>query len=155
MSVPDSTTTENWEFLKMTSDRDFPTWATREELVQFFHHTMKPYQDTEADVQKALDHAFTGGPNGFVMLLKTAGSLGGALVMLDTGMKGYIPENILLFVSISPSLRGQGFGQKLIQHCLDECPGEVKLHVEYENPAKRLYERIGFTSKYAEMRITK
>jgi predicted GNAT family acetyltransferase len=33
--------------------------------------------------------------------------------------------------------------------------GDIKLHVEYDNPrATTLYERLGFTSKYAEMRWT-
>ncbi|MDK2978441.1 MAG: hypothetical protein PWP52_1155, partial [Bacteroidales bacterium] len=32
---------------------------------------------------------------------------------------------------------------------------DVKLHVEYDNPAKRLYERLGMTTKYAEMRLKK
>jgi ribosomal protein S18 acetylase RimI-like enzyme len=33
--------------------------------------------------------------------------------------------------------------------------GDIALHVEYDNPAKNLYERAGFTSKYIEMRYNK
>ncbi len=79
----------------------------------------------------------------------------GALVMLRTGMKGYVPENILLFVAVDPSARGEGLGSRLVKHAIALCDGNVKLHVEYENPAKRLYERLGFTNKYAEMRYEK
>ena len=46
-------------------------------------------------------------------------------------------------------------GHRRVERALDEADGDVKLHVEYENPAKRLYERIGFASKYAEMRWTR
>ena len=49
----------------------------------------------------------------------------------------------------------RGIGGRLIEHCLGLCNGDVKLHVEYDNPAKRLYERLGFESKYAEMRWTR
>ena len=75
--------------------------------------------------------------------------------MLRTGMKGYVPENILVFVSILPEMRGTGLGGKLIERGVREAEGDVKLHVEYDNPAKRLYERLGFTTKYAEMRYEK
>ena len=70
-------------------------------------------------------------------------------------MGGYIPENILLFVTISPQIRGKGIGGKLIKHSLNEADGNIKLHVEHDNPAQRLYERLGFTQDYAEMRYFK
>ncbi len=43
----------------------------------------------------------------------------------------------------------------LIKRSFEIADGDVKLHVEYDNPAKRLYERLGMTSKYAEMRFIK
>ena len=78
--------------------------------------------------------------------------LAGALVMLNTGMAGYVPENILLFVSVHPDMRGHGIGGELIKRCCAECDGQVKLHVDFGNPAKRLYERLGFEHVYDEMR---
>ncbi|MCW8831309.1 MAG: GNAT family N-acetyltransferase, partial [Gammaproteobacteria bacterium] len=42
--------------------------------------------------------------------------------------------------------------KSVVERALEEAEGDVKLHVEYDNPAKHLYERLGFTTKYAEMR---
>jgi len=142
-------------YLKIIKADQFPSWARRDEVTRFFHETMKPYQDSIPDIERAMDYAFSDakGEGGFLMLAELEGQLAGALLMLNTGMQGYIPENILLFVSVDPSLRGQGLGRELIIHSIAECKGSVKLHVDYDNPAKRLYERLGFTSKYAEMRL--
>jgi ribosomal protein S18 acetylase RimI-like enzyme len=70
-------------------------------------------------------------------------------------MKGYVPENFLLMVAVDPSTRGKGIGAQIINRSFELADGDVKLHVEYDNPAKRLYERLGMTSKYAEMRYQK
>jgi len=144
-------------FTKITRKQDFPAWADYDKVALFFHETMAPYNDTLEDVKKALDYALVPGEGqgGFVMLAHRDEELLGALCMLETGMSGYIPANILLFVTVDPATRGQGVGGKLIEHCLAETEGDVKLHVEYDNPAKRLYERLGFTTKYAEMRWTR
>jgi ribosomal protein S18 acetylase RimI-like enzyme len=77
------------------------------------------------------------------------------LVMNKTGMSGYIPENVLVYVAVDSRYRGEGFGGEIVKKAISMIEGDVKLHVEYENPAKRLYERIGFTTKYAEMRFIK
>jgi GNAT superfamily N-acetyltransferase len=143
------------EFTEVESLDQIPAWTTRSQLVEYFHTTMKPYEDKPEGILRALEYAFNPERGGFLMLARLEGKLAGALLMLKTGMSGYVPENILVFVTVTPDLRGKGVGRKLIDHSLVQCSGGVKLHVEYDNPARRLYERIGFTTKYAEMRLAR
>lgn len=136
---------------------DLPPWIDRDQLAIYFHESLKPYEDSVEDVQRALDYVFSDecGKGGFVLIADDNEKPIGALLMLHTGMAGYIPENILLFVGVSPDARGKGIGGKIIKKGFELADGDVKLHVEYDNPAKRLYERLGMTSKYAEMRYHK
>jgi ribosomal protein S18 acetylase RimI-like enzyme len=136
-------------------EQQLPGWTSRDELAILLHEKMAPYNDTLEDVQRGLDYAFSNQPGrgGFAVLASRGQRLLGALVMLDTGMKGYIPENLLLMVVVDPEHRGLGIGQQIIDFALDRCEGSVKLHVEHDNPAQHLYRRLGFTSKYLEMRL--
>ena len=146
---------EQLSFHKVSAEAEWPAWARREQVVEFIHQTMNPWQDSNEDIAGAMDYAMSSESRagGFVMLAQHAGKLAGALVMLNTGMGGYVPEHLLLFVCIDPQLRGQGFGEKLLRCSLDECDGAVKLHVDFGNPAARLYERMGFIHCYNEMRL--
>ena len=138
-------------------DEDFPAYLDRQKLARFFHESLKPFEDPVSDIDSGIDYALSSEPGrgGFVLIAESAGHLAGALVMLRTGMKGYVPENLLLFVAVAPSMRGKGIGAMLVRKGVQISDGDVKLHVEHANPAKRLYYRLGFTSKYAEMRYIK
>jgi ribosomal protein S18 acetylase RimI-like enzyme len=53
----------------------------------------------------------------------------------------------LIEITLAPDWRGRGIGAALVRHLLDEAAGHgrrVVLHVERENPARRLYELLGF-----------
>lgn len=134
-----------------------PQWLTKQSLARFLHESMKPYEDKLSDIEKALAYVFDdkATPGGFIVLATNANELLGATVIHYTPWAGYVPENLLLFIAVHPDHRGQGLGRALIEEALANCDGDMKLHVEYDNPAKRLYERIGFTSKYAEMRYAR
>lgn len=123
-------------------------------LIAFFHTNLKPYEDIPEDIQAGIDYALCAEPGrgGFILLATQASEIVGALVMLNTRMRGYVPPNLLLFVAVAASLRGRGIGARLVRRAQSLARGGIKLHCEYENPARRLYERLGFTSKYAEMR---
>jgi GNAT superfamily N-acetyltransferase len=139
-------------------DKDeFPSWMTVNQLAEFIYENIKPYEDTLTDTQRAIEIALDPDrPKGaFVLLAEENHKPLGALIMHRTGMKGYIPENILLMVCVHPSTRGKGVGGTLIRKGIELADGDVKLHVEYDNPAKQVYEKIGFTTKYAEMRYVK
>ena len=42
-----------------------------------------------------------------------------------------------------------------MQTAIQMANGDIALHVEPDNPAKILYEKLGFTNKYLEMRLKK
>jgi ribosomal protein S18 acetylase RimI-like enzyme len=53
----------------------------------------------------------------------------------------------LMDIALLPQHRGQGIGGHLVRGLLDEAAAAgvpVSLHVEAHNPARRLYERLGF-----------
>lgn len=53
----------------------------------------------------------------------------------------------LVDIALLPQHRGAGLGSALVRELLDESARSgvpVRLYVEHENPAKRLYDRLGF-----------
>ena len=57
------------------------------------------------------------------------------------------PALAIIDISLAPSARGQGVGGAILQDVLDQArrTGKaVSIHVETNNPARRLYQRLGF-----------
>ncbi|MGW8314264.1 MAG: GNAT family N-acetyltransferase [Bacteroidales bacterium] len=130
---------------------------TREKFVEFLHTHLERFGDPLEEINNCLDYAMSSekSAGGFALAAFEKDQMVGGLIMNRTGMGGYIPGWVLVYVAVDSKCRGKGYGRTLIEESFTHCDGDVKLHVEYDNPAKRLYERIGFTNKYAEMRYTK
>ena len=141
----------------LRSDDDFSDTLTRDRYIDFLFTHLGRFGDPKEDIGRCLDYAFSSqeGKGGFALAAWDEGELVGALIMNRTGMSGYIPQNILVYVAVRADQRGRGVGRQVIERALELAQGDVKLHVEYDNPAKRLYERIGFANKYADMRYKK
>lgn len=120
-------------------------------IVDFLHTHLEAYGDPKEDIQKCLDYVHDRG--GFVLLGIINDEIIGAVVVNETGMSKFIPENILVYIAMDKKHRGKGYGKELMSNALKLCKGDVALHVEPDNPAKFLYEKLGFTNKYLEMRL--
>lgn len=125
-----------------------------DQLVNFLHQHLDQFGDPKKDISACIDYAmqFTPSPGGFILAMEDAKKIIGAVIVNKTGMKGYIPENILVYIALHSEYRGQGLGKLLMQTALNTADGDVALHVEPDNPAKFLYEKLGFENKYLEMR---
>jgi ribosomal protein S18 acetylase RimI-like enzyme len=124
---------------------------TDEKIVNFLHEHLDEFGDTKEAIQKCLNYVHDRG--GFIVLGTEGDAIKGAVVVNETGMEGYIPENILVYIAMHRDQRGKGNGKKLMQEAIQKAKGSIALHVEPNNPAKFLYEKLGFTNKYLEMRL--
>jgi ribosomal-protein-alanine N-acetyltransferase len=134
-----------------------PTGLEKNELLNFLFEHLEEFGDPQKDIEKAIDYSIKefASFGGFTMVLKEKDKIVGATVINKTGMGGYIPENILVYIATHKEYRGQGLGKALMQKAIDYCTGDIALHVEANNPAKHLYEKLGFTNPYLEMRLNK
>jgi ribosomal-protein-alanine N-acetyltransferase len=136
----------------LTPEAGKPEEALAQEIVSFLFHHLDEFGDETVDIRRCLDYVFAPDRSGYVVVAREGGEIVGCVIVNETGMGGYIPENILVYIAVHREHRGKGLGKKLMQAALAQAKGAVALHVEPNNPARYLYEKLGFTNKYLEMR---
>jgi len=126
----------------------------KQEIIDFLHHHLDEYGDKREDIERAVEYALNPHPafGGFVLYKKESDKIEGVVVINKTRMKGYIPENILVYIAVHRDARGKGLGKKLMQEAIQLTKGDIALHVEPDNPARHLYKSVGFENPYLEMR---
>jgi GNAT superfamily N-acetyltransferase len=134
-----------------------PGEKEKKDIIEFLYTHLEEFGDARKDIARAVDYALQEIPSfgGFLITSIHGEEISGAVVVNRTGMQGYIPENILVYIATHKDFRGQGIGKELMKKSINHADGDVALHVEPENPAKYLYEKVGFTNKYLEMRYQK
>lgn len=132
-----------------------PSEIEKTQIVDFLHEHLQEYGDEKADILKCINFAVkeTTSFGGFALVSFEKDTITGAVIVNKTGMGGYIPENILVYIATHKEHRGKGIGKKLMEETLTFAKGDIALHVEANNPAKKLYEKYGFTNPYLEMRL--
>lgn len=143
--------------IKLYTPFDKGSQLEKEQVIDFLFEHLQQYGDPRDHILKAVDYALkeTASHGGFIVCGRENGKIIGVVVVNRTGMEGYIPENILVYIAVHESTRGKGYGKKLIQKTIEIAEGDIALHVEPDNPARYLYEKVGFTNKYLEMRYKK
>lgn len=143
--------------LKQFNPNQKPNALEKNEIAEFLFKNLEQYGDPKTDILKCMDYALeeTKSFGGFIVCAFLDDKIVGAVIINKTGIKDYIPENILVYIATDASQRGKGIGKMLMEKAIETAEGNIALHVEPENPAKKLYEKLGFTNKYLEMRLIK
>lgn len=121
-----------------------PNLEEKEGLIDFLFYNLQEYGDPRSDIEKAVNYALKEIPSfgGFIVVSYIENEISGAVVVNQTGMKSYIPENILVYITTHKDHRRKGIGTMLMQKSIHLAEGNVALHVEPENPARFLYEKL-------------
>jgi [ribosomal protein S18]-alanine N-acetyltransferase len=141
----------NPKIINSISGRD--SFYSDEKIVDFLFIHLGKYGDKKDDIQKCINYVHDKG--GFTLLEIQQEEIVGAVIINETGMEGYIPENILVYIAVHENQRGKGLGKELMKNAIKLSKGNIALHVEKDNPAVFLYEKLGFENKYLEMRLNR
>src|SRR5574344_1786315 len=143
--------------LKLFNENNKPDQKEKKEIVEFLFQHLENFGDLKKDIEKAVDYALkeTNSYGGFILQSFDEYRTSCVVVVNRTGMEGYIPENILVYIATHNELRGRGIGKKMMLKAIEIAEGSIALHVEPDNPARFLYKKIGFENKYLEMRYIK
>lgn len=110
------------------------------------------------NVLEAVEYAVKHKPSfgGFVLTAEKEKQIVAAVVANCTGMEGYNPQNIFVFVSLHKKHRkDEALAKHLLQKAIRYADGEIALHVEPDNPALKTYQKMGFKAQYLELRLNK
>ncbi|MFB0911147.1 MAG: ribosomal-protein-alanine N-acetyltransferase [Flavobacterium sp.] len=143
------------EFKIINANSGEDTTYTNQVIAQFLCTHLEEYGDKIEDILKCIAYVMDANKGGNIVVGLDDDKIVGVVILTNTGMKDFIPENILVYIAVDNSQRGKGYGKQLMQKAISVAEGNIALHVEPDNPAKGLYEKLGFTNKYLEMRLIK
>lgn len=141
--------------IKLFNSGRKPNETERENFINFLFEHLERYGDSKAAISKCIGYALNeySSFGGFMLVQYYNTDIVGMVVVNRTGMEEYIPENILVYIATHHDHRGKGFGKELMKRAIELAEGNIALHVEADNPARFLYEKLGFVNKYLEMRL--
>lgn len=124
-------------------------------ISKFLYDHSGKFKDSKSAIRKSIMYAAKEVPGlgGYVFIMENKGEILGAIVVNRTGMNEYLAENILVYVAVKDTCRGEGIAQKLISHTIKYCKGDIAIHINKENPVIELFEKQGFKSRNIEMRL--
>ncbi len=145
------------KFTTIKHPEDMTAPLTQDKIAGFLFKHLDQYGDKLEDINRCIDYSMSKekGMGGYILVAHENEKIAGIVVINKTAMEGYIPGNLLVYIAVNRDFRGQGIGKQLMKETIDHTPGDIALHVEPDNPARKLYEKVGFTSKYIEMRYTR
>ena len=124
-------------------------------LINFIRDNSESTEVSTQMVQEAIDYAIKEIPSfgGFILTASEEGKMVGAIVINKTGLNGGNPKHRVVYLSIKDEYRQKGIGSDLIKKAVIFAQGDISLRVEHNSEAIKLYESLGFETKYVEMRL--
>lgn len=113
---------------------------------------------SKKSIEEAVEYALKTKPSfgGFVLTAQVNQEIVAVIVANRTGMAAYNPSHIFVYLSVAPSFIDQ---EDLLQHFITKAisysDGEVAMHVKPDNPALRVFHKLGFSAEYLELRLNK
>lgn len=134
-----------------------PTEMEKLEIVRFLYNLIENDSHSKECIRRALDYSikdfFSFG--GFTIVNKINNLIIGVAIINQTGMKGYVAENILVYFGIQEQYRLNGIAKQMIEQIKNHAKGDIAIHLKNDIEMINLFKKFGFSSAITELRINR
>ncbi len=130
--------------------------AEKNAVINFLceHNENTNRQEAREAVEYAIKHKPSFG--GFVLTFHEGKQITAAVVVNRTGMEGYNPNNLFVYVTFHRDYRNdETIIRNVLNKAISYTDGDIALHVEPNNPALKFYKKFGFKAQYLQLHFTK
>lgn len=131
------------------------TYSEMTEVGRFLESHLDEYLDSYDNIIKAIQSAIKQRPSfgGFVITAREDQELIGAIIINNTGMEGYAPQNLIVYLAVHQNYRRRGIGQQLLQQAIETSKGDIAIHLKPKQKSLSLYKKLGFETAALELRL--
>ncbi len=135
------------------------TYSEMTEVGRFLEKHLDEYFDSFENIFKSIQSAIKQRPSfgGFVITAVENQQTIGAIVINSTGMDGYAPQNIVVYLAVHRNKRRKGVGQQLLQKAIETAKGDIAIHLnpDLSTEALSFYNALGFHTAAIELRLSR
>lgn len=117
-----------------------PSFIEKQQIIDFILLNSNNSDLEENHVLKSIEYATKECQSfgGFVILQKMDGKIVSAAILNQTGMEGYLPENLVVFVAFDNKHKTTELESNLFNYILRHAKGEVAIKVSVDEEYKTL-----------------
>ena len=138
---------------------DTPTQLEKIEIANFIHTHAEGHLDSKDNIIGCLDYALGSIRNshGFVVVGRDSADIGdqsivAAAVVLNTGMGGYVPENLLVYFVVKSDFVSDDIINQMMDKVGSFAKGEISIRIRHDHPYRDNFSQLGFENEYCELR---
>jgi GNAT superfamily N-acetyltransferase len=131
------------------------TYSEMTEVGRFLESHLDDYFDSYDNIFKSIQSAIKQRPSfgGFVIAARHNQETVGAVIVNNTGMDGYAPQNLIVYLAVHKDYRKQGIGQQLLRQAVETVKGDLAIHSKPDQKDLTLYHKLGFRTAALELRL--
>lgn len=131
------------------------TEIEKHRVVNFLYDQLDTANANKDFIRRSIDYATKERMSfgGFVIVCKLHYEIIGAVVVNQTGMEGYMPENVLVYIAVSEKYLQMGVAKCMMDQVLNYAKGNIAVHIRGNLDLVPVFEKLGFKKSIQEMII--
>lgn len=132
-----------------------PSEMEKHKIVDFLLEFLEGMESNKEYIRKAIEYSTKEQLSfgGFTLVHKSHGEIVGVAIVNQTGMGGYMADNVLVYIAVSEKFRNKGVAKNMIGQVLRHAKGDVALHLKGDSSLAPICEKFGFKKSVVEMRL--